>query len=178
MMNILSSKVQNTSGTILVNGVEERISKYKKLVGFVPQEDVMLRKLTVREVLDHSASLRLPSNWSRAQRKQFVDDVVSLLELGHIQNSVIGDEAERGISGGERKRVNIGIELVSDPYVLFLDEPTTGIHCTLARADALLARVGQQQLQECHALPQENCQQRHHRHLCHSPASLRDCRAE
>ena len=85
----------------------------------------MLRIFTVEEVLKHSAHMRLPVSWSDSEKMKLVDDILVLLKLDHIRDSVIGDETNRGISGGERKRVNIGIELVADPSILFLDEPTS-----------------------------------------------------
>lgn len=82
----------------------------------------MLRTLTVRQILEHSARIRLPRTWTDKQKMSVVNDVITVLKLTHVQDSIIGDETKRGISGGERKRVNIGIELVAKPYILFLDE--------------------------------------------------------
>ena len=61
---------------------------------------------------------------------RYVDSVLTMLQLGHIQHSVVGSVEKRGISGGQKKRVNIGLELVADPDVLFLDEPTSGLDST------------------------------------------------
>lgn len=76
---------------------------------------------------------RLPSSWSHAKKMEKVEEVLSVLKLKHIENSVVGDENKRGVSGGEKKRVSIGIELVADPKILFLDEPTTGLDATTAK---------------------------------------------
>ena len=99
-------------------------------VGFVPQEDIMMRMLTVKENLTLSAMLRLPAHWSNIRKRQFVGATLDILGLHSIRHSIIGDETERGISGGQRKRVNIGLEMVADPTVLFLDEPTSGLDST------------------------------------------------
>ncbi len=103
-------------------------------LGYVPQQDVLLHTLTVREVLEHSAWVRLPSTWSMDQRRQQVDAVIAALGLSGCERSIIGNESsgKRGISGGQRKRVSIGIELVANPSVLVLDEPTTGLDATSA----------------------------------------------
>ena len=74
----------------------------------VPQEDVMLRDFSVREILMHSAMMRLPASWTKEQKKELVLSTIAFLGLSHIQDSIIGDEEHRGISGGQRKRVNIG----------------------------------------------------------------------
>ncbi|KND03224.1 uncharacterized protein SPPG_09010 [Spizellomyces punctatus DAOM BR117] len=126
-VSLLTNKAKRTSGTIRINGIEEELSKYRKLIGFVPQEDVMLRELTVRDILMHSALMRLPVEWSNKRKKDLVLETISFLGLDHIMDNVIGNEEERGISGGQRKRVNIGMELVAAPSVLFLDEPTSGL---------------------------------------------------
>ncbi len=94
--------------------------------------------MTVREVISHSAYTRLPAAWSGAQKAAHVDRVIQLMNLSHVQHSVIGDEARRGISGGERKRTNVASELAANPALLFLDEPTTGLDSSAAlsvRAD-------------------------------------------
>ncbi len=77
--------------------------------------------------LSFSALTRLPHSLSAAEQREVIGEVMSLLGLDEISTSLIGDEDVRGISGGQRKRVNIGIELVADPAVLFLDEPTSGL---------------------------------------------------
>ncbi|RGB39200.1 hypothetical protein C1646_690392 [Rhizophagus diaphanus] len=131
-VSLLTGKAKKTSGIIKVNGVEENLSTYRKLIGFVPQEDVMLRELTVREILVHSAMMRLPTEMNRATKKQRVLETIQFLELSHVMDSIIGDEEQRGISGGQRKRVNIGMELVAEPSILFLDEPTSGLDSSTA----------------------------------------------
>jgi ABC-type lipoprotein export system ATPase subunit len=114
------------SGVVKVNDVEQDIEKFRTVVGFVPQDDIMIRALTVRQVLTFSGLARLPRNLSLAEKMRVVDSVIAILGLEKIQHQRIGDENIRGISGGQRKRVNIGIELVSAPLALFLDEPTSG----------------------------------------------------
>ncbi|KAJ3040357.1 hypothetical protein HDV00_011013 [Rhizophlyctis rosea] len=126
-VSLLTNKAKRTSGKIWINGTEEELSKYSKLIGFVPQEDVMLRELTVRDILMHSALMRLPSSWDAKRKKDLVLETISFLGLEHVMDQPIGNEEERGISGGQRKRVNIGMELVAAPSVLFLDEPTSGL---------------------------------------------------
>jgi len=112
--------------------VSPTISDIRTLIGFVPQEDVMHRELTVKENLMFSAAIRLPANLSRQSRFQIVSSAIEMLGLSGVQNSIVGDENRRGVSGGQRKRVNIGMELVSCPSVLFLDEPTSGLDSTMS----------------------------------------------
>ncbi|KAI9184364.1 hypothetical protein H9P43_003417 [Blastocladiella emersonii ATCC 22665] len=126
-LNVLRGSVRRTSGSVSINGMEGELNLYKKLVGFVPQEDVMIRELTVLDTLMHSAKTRLPSHWTHSMVKQKVLETIEYLGLGHVMNTPIGDEAKRGLSGGQRKRTNIGMELVAEPAVLFLDEPTSGL---------------------------------------------------
>jgi len=129
-LSVLSGKVDRTGGELYINGKKDEIYNYKRVVGFVPQEDIMHNDLTVFENIIHSADTRLPKSWTKQQRLDLVNYVIEVLGLSAIRNSVIGDENVRGISGGQRKRVNIGIELVSNPHVLFLDEPTSGLDST------------------------------------------------
>jgi len=75
----------------------------------------MHRDLTVRENLRFYAHLKADPKMSRFQRKAFVNEIIDILGLSHVQHSLIGDEENRGVSGGQRKRVNIGIELMASP---------------------------------------------------------------
>ncbi|KAF9121672.1 hypothetical protein BGW39_010354 [Mortierella sp. 14UC] len=120
-LSILAGKVAKTDGSIKVNGKEQTLSLWKKLIGFVPQEDVMLSDLS------HSVRMRQPVHMSHSEKHLKVLEVIQFLGLGHIMDNPIGDIEIRGVSGGERKRVNIGMELVASPSILFLDEPTSGL---------------------------------------------------
>lgn len=81
--------------------------------------------LTVRETLMFSAELRLPSCVSKEEKEEIVNNVMKDLGISHIADRRIGDTISRGISGGEKRRVSIGMELVISPHVLFLDEVWT-----------------------------------------------------
>lgn len=119
-------------GHLFINGEEQEIFKFKKVVGFVPQDDIMLRELTVKENIAFSANIRLP-RWDKAKIRAHVSSVIKALGLKDVENSIIGDESQRlRISGGQRKRVNIGLELAACPIALFLDEPTSGLDATAA----------------------------------------------
>ena len=126
-VTLLTGKQPRTSGTVVINGQPDELANYSKLIGYVPQEDIMIRTLTVRDILMHSARTRLPKDWDYHRVKQKVLEIISFLGMAHVAQTIVGDEETRGISGGQRKRVNIGMELVAEPSVLFLDEPTSGL---------------------------------------------------
>lgn len=136
LLNLLLGKVPvswTSSGALKVNGSPVLSSSLgsgsplSRLLGFVPQEDILRTELTVWENIEYAASIRLPTSWSRDQIQQHVEAVVQALGIDHIRNQRIGDEFERGISGGERKRVSIAVELAGAPMALLLDEPSTGL---------------------------------------------------
>ncbi|MDI1493480.1 MAG: hypothetical protein OHK93_005270 [Ramalina farinacea] len=131
-VNVLMGRSSHTGGSVRVNGVAGKIKQYKKIIGYVPQDDIVLPELTVRENILHSARVRLPSNWSDKDIQKHADAVVDCLELSHVRDSRVGSVAKPIISGGQRKRVSIGIELAAAPMALFLDEPTSGLDATAA----------------------------------------------
>lgn len=128
LLDILADRKEKRgiAGEILVDG-RNRTSKYKKEIGYVAQDDVISGNLTVRENLMFSANIRLPKTLPPIEKENVVRDVINQLGLNKCADSKVGDEYQRGISGGERRRTNIGLELVLSPRILFLDEPTTGL---------------------------------------------------
>jgi len=127
MLNLLSGKVDRTSGIIKINGEEREMCEFKDVIGFAPQVDTMHRNLTVEEIITHNALMRLPINMSKEEKLQRVDDVLEVLEIDHVRDTIIGDARVRGLSGGQLKRANIAMEMVSNPKLLCLDEPTSGL---------------------------------------------------
>lgn len=124
---ITTSKGCKASGQVYVNGKPRDYTKFRKLAAYVLQDDDMFAELTVEEQLNYAALLRLPADMPREKKLMRVQKVIQELSLTKVKDTQIGNEIVRGISGGERKRVNIGTELVTDPALLFLDEPTSGL---------------------------------------------------
>jgi ABC-type multidrug transport system ATPase subunit len=145
LVEILAGK--NKSG--IVSGhiglmFEDSDSKHPPRVGFVAQHDILPGTLTVFEALLFAARLRLPDSVKDQEKKVRVNDILQKLGIADIKDTRIGDVTggkERGISGGEMRRVTIGLELVAQPDVLLLDEPTSGLDSVSAAkvADVLHA---------------------------------------
>jgi hypothetical protein len=106
------------SGTTTFNG-SHTLSSIRH--AYVMQQDVLLPTLTVRETLQYSAELRLPSGTSVEERERVIEEVILQLGLKECANTPIGDSVHKGCSGGEKRRVSIGVQLLSNPSVLFLD---------------------------------------------------------
>ncbi|TRX90889.1 hypothetical protein FHL15_008293 [Xylaria flabelliformis] len=145
-VNVLMGKTTNTGGSVTVNNIPGQIKRYKKLIGYVPQDDIVLPELTVYENILHSARIRLPRTWKAAEIEAHVNSVIDCLELSHVRNSLVGSVGKPVISGGQRKRVSIGMELAAAPMAIFLDEPTSGLDATSAssimRTLKAIARLG------------------------------------
>lgn len=145
-VNVLMGKTTNTGGMVTINGVPSKISRYKKLIGYVPQDDIVLPELTVFENILHSARIRLPRTWKDADIQSHVECVIDCLELSHVRDSRVGSVGKPILSGGQRKRVSIGMELAAAPAAIFLDEPTSGLDATAAssimKTLKALARLG------------------------------------
>lgn len=130
MVEILAgkSKVGITTGTVSLP-FESSEDRTLPRIGFVPQQDILPATLTVFEALLFAARLRLPESISDLEKQDRVRELLRKLGIDHIENTRIGDVTggkARGISGGEMRRVSIGLELISAPDVLLLDEPTSG----------------------------------------------------
>lgn len=125
LLEILAGKLNPQSGSIFVNQKPVEKARFKKLSGYVTQKDILFPLLTVEETLMFSAKLRLslPETELRSRVKSLIQE----LGLCHVAGSRVGDNRIRGISGGERRRVSIGVEVIHDPKVLILDEPTSGL---------------------------------------------------
>ncbi|KAI4300297.1 hypothetical protein L6164_033689 [Bauhinia variegata] len=117
----------HVTGSILINGKHESIHSYKKIVGFVPQDDIVHGDLTVEENLRFSARCRLCADMPKADKVLIIERVIESLGLQPVRDSLVGTVERRGISGGQKKRVNVGLEMVMEPSLLILDEPTTGL---------------------------------------------------
>ncbi|XP_044485244.1 ABC transporter G family member 10-like [Mangifera indica] len=127
LLEILAGKIslQNMAGQVLVNGRPMVVSCFRKISGYVTQDDALFPLLTVEETLMFSALLRLPGGRKEAATRVRV--LLKELGLDHIASSKIGEGSSCGISGGERRRVSIGVDLVHDPAVVLIDEPTSGL---------------------------------------------------
>ncbi|CAL9168458.1 ABC transporter G family member 5-like [Musa acuminata AAA Group] len=138
LLEILAGKISpSTPPTILINQRPVDKSNFRRISGYVTQKDTLFPLLTVRETLMFSARLRLGcgggSGLSQSQLSSRVESLLRELGLGRVADARVGDDARlRGISGGERRRVSIGVEVVHDPRVLILDEPTSGLDSTSA----------------------------------------------
>ncbi|XP_053714260.1 broad substrate specificity ATP-binding cassette transporter ABCG2d isoform X2 [Synchiropus splendidus] len=127
------------SGEVLIDGAPQP-PNFKCLSGYVVQEDVVMGTLTVRENLCFSAALRLPTSVPQTEKQARVNHLIKELGLTKVADSKVGTPLTRGISGGEKKRTSIGMELIIDPLVLFLDEPTTGLDASTANSVLLLLK--------------------------------------
>lgn len=121
-------------GDILVNGTPRNASNFRRRSCYVLQNDVLLSSATVREAVMTSALLKLPMSITKKEKIAKVDHILNELGLTACRNTLIGDEllGIKGISGGQKRRVSIGIELVKDPVAIFLDEPTSGLDSEMA----------------------------------------------
>lgn len=129
LMNAMNGYVAPDKGRVLFNGQDlyQNYSQFSSHIGFVPQDDIMHRDLTVRQALFYTARLRLPPDFDKNEIDKRISNVISQLGLESAEDVVIGSPEKKGISGGQRKRVNLAMELLTDPSVLFLDEPTSGL---------------------------------------------------
>jgi ATP-binding cassette subfamily G (WHITE) protein 2 len=116
-------------GHVLINDrPRPESTMYRYMVGYVVQDDIFSGTLTVRENIVFSANLRLPPSVTQDDRLDRVEGIIKQLGLSECANTRMGTESQRGVSGGERKRTCIAMEMVLSPSILFLDEPTTGTY--------------------------------------------------
>jgi len=129
LLMTLNGYLPPTSGQVRING-EDLYAIYDALrgvIGYVPQDDIVHPELTVFEAVKYSARFRLPNDYSEEEINGRVEQTLRDLGLEGVKNLQIGKPEKKVLSGGQRKRVNIALELVTDPVILFLDEPTSGL---------------------------------------------------
>lgn len=133
LLDLISGRtIAKHQGTVTLNG-KPRDKSFKTYIGYVTQDErALIGALTVRENLLYAARLRLPSSIPDAVKAARVDDVIRTLGLSHVADTIVGTPFKRGISGGQKRRVSIGLELLKKPSILFLDEPTSGLDSAAA----------------------------------------------
>eukprot|EP00884_Botryococcus_braunii_P020149 jgi/Botrbrau1/6818/Bobra.0153s0015.3 len=141
LLDILAMRVKPSSGRIIVD-CKVQDSEFKRFSTYVPQEDSFIPTLTVWETLGLVSRLRLPRSLSTAQRRQIMSDILESMGLHKVKHSQVGGLLPgglyvRGLSGGERRRLNISCGIVAAPSIIFLDEPTSGLdsHAALVLMD-------------------------------------------
>ncbi|MED6159112.1 ATP-binding cassette sub- G member 1 [Stylosanthes scabra] len=134
LIDALANRIAKGSlkGTVALNGEALDSRLLKVISAYVMQDDLLFPMLTVEETLMFAAEFRLPRTLSKSKKKARVQALIDQLGIRNAAKTVIGDEGHRGVSGGERRRVSIGIDIIHDPIILFLDEPTSGLDSTSA----------------------------------------------
>ncbi|CAH2058737.1 unnamed protein product [Thlaspi arvense] len=134
LIDALANRIAKGSlkGTVKLNGETLQSRMLKVISAYVMQDDLLFPMLTVEETLMFAAEFRLPRSLPKSKKKLRVQALIDQLGIRNAATTIIGDEGHRGISGGERRRVSIGIDIIHDPILLFLDEPTSGLDSTSA----------------------------------------------
>jgi ABC-type multidrug transport system ATPase subunit/pSer/pThr/pTyr-binding forkhead associated (FHA) protein len=137
LLDALSGLRPAQEGSVFYNGQDyyHNSAAFSTQLGYVPQDDIIHRELTVERALYYAARLRLPSDFQEEQIEQRIDEVLDDVEMKHRRKLLINQ-----LSGGQRKRVSIALELLAKPSVFFLDEPTSGLDPGLDRKMMILLR--------------------------------------
>ncbi len=124
LMNCINGFDEPDPGEVFVNrrNLYENYDDLKQYIGYVPQQDIVHENLTLIGMLRYVAKLRLPENMSKKEREARINEVIGMVELSDHKNKII-----RKMSGGQKKRASIAVELLSDPGLFFLDEPSSGL---------------------------------------------------
>lgn len=126
LLSLLNGTLHPQKGSITINGHDINEQEAKKLIGFVPQDDLLIEELTVYQNLWFTAKLCF-DGMSDAELDYKVMSILSDLGLENARNLKVGSAINKYISGGQRKRLNIALELIREPAILYLDEPTSGL---------------------------------------------------
>ena len=124
LLNAMCGYLPPKHGDVFINGVNlyQNFDSLKKLIGYVPQADIVYDNLTLHDMLRYTADLRLPKDTSKAEKEEAINKAIHMVQLEEKAKSFI-----RSFSGGQRKRASIAVELLSDPNLLYLDEPASGL---------------------------------------------------
>ena len=124
ILNAMCGYLQPSEGAVYINGVDlyRNFDALKKLFGYVPQSDIVYDNLSLYDMLKYTSQLRLPKDMDESEREKAIDQAIAMVDLKEKKNSLI-----KNLSGGQRKRASIAVELLPDPKLLFLDEPASGL---------------------------------------------------
>lgn len=128
LLNVLNGMERPSSGRVFINDVNihDQAENVQGVIGFIPQDDLLIEDLTVFENLYYAARLCF-GQYTPEKCAELVEKLLLQLGLGEIRNLKVGSPLQKTISGGQRKRLNIGLELLREPTILFVDEPTSGL---------------------------------------------------
>lgn len=138
-LNLLNGKLPLRQGEIRVNGYDIHEYKFEGIIGYVPQDDLLMEELTVFQNLYYNAKLSF-SQYSERQILQKVVKVLKDFSLYEIKDLQVGNPLNKKISGGQRKRLNIALEMLREPTLLFVDEPTSGLSSADSESMMLLLK--------------------------------------
>ncbi|KAK4275171.1 hypothetical protein QN277_018300 [Acacia crassicarpa] len=140
LMDVLAGRKTGgyIEGDIRISGHLKVQQTFARISGYVEQNDIHSPQVTVEESLWFSASLRLPKEVSQESKREFVEEVMRLVELDTLRHALVGLPGSSGLSTEQRKRLTIAVELVANPSIIFMDEPTSGLD---ARAAAIVMRT-------------------------------------
>ncbi|PWA42268.1 ABC transporter G family member 35 [Artemisia annua] len=140
LMDVLAGRKTGglIEGDIRISGFPKKQETFARVSGYCEQNDIHSPQVTVHESLLFSAFLRLPKEVTNEVKKLFVCEVMDLVELDNLKNSIVGIPGVSGLSTQQRKRLTIAVELVANPSIIFMDEPTSGLD---ARAAAIVMRT-------------------------------------
>lgn len=132
LLSVLNGQVAPAAGRIVIGGLDlhDHFELFRGRIGYVPQDDILHADLTVWQALWYAARLRLPKDMADDEIARRICQVLAQLGLEGTEHTRVGDQRKRGVSGGQRKRVNLAMELLTDPPILVLDEPTSGLSST------------------------------------------------
>jgi ABC-type multidrug transport system ATPase subunit len=131
LLNVLAHRQATASANVeeslFINGKKSSLRNFRKISSFVEQEDALVGALTVKETMYFAAQLSLPKTVTKTERMQRIEALLAAFGLQKQSNTLVGTPIQKGISGGQKRRLSVASQLITSPKILFLDEPTSGL---------------------------------------------------